>query len=447
MSKTRLNRLLTELETGLSENFRKIIDYNNLCFQFSVAQVEKEIKDELELIGQGQKLRNGIVSLIAREAVVNLKNAFTKSNSPTLVKDKAERAKEVAAGKIFLSNKSGTNTFRALTEILKPVKATIIQRVRIAGVSLPTGPEGEESQFFNIEHLTTVSDIRMADVILKAAGSKKKATNLIGKIKQFSSPEAKIIFDEFILTVINQTKGNKGTIEKDLELKLEWKSEKRNKKEGREEIAARKRILVEELKRIISEQIKHRQTLGASDTVEELTSKKVTALIDEAIADTPKIKKKFRNTKIKNTTTKAKKVVKVPSKIKANKSARMGPSGISLPEKKAMPEVQGPSALEMLAYINSRLPDTVAKNMDLPGLQYQTGRFAQSVKALNVLKTKGGFPSIEYTYQRDPYQVFEMGAGRAPWATPDRDPRKLIDRSIREIAVELLTGRLYTRRV
>ena len=40
-----------------------------------------------------------------------------------------------------------------------------------------------------------------------------------------------------------------------------------------------------------------------------------------------------------------------------------------------------------------------------------------------------------------------MGAGEAPWASPDRDPRKLIDESIREIAAQMAVGRFYTRRV
>ena len=39
-----------------------------------------------------------------------------------------------------------------------------------------------------------------------------------------------------------------------------------------------------------------------------------------------------------------------------------------------------------------------------------------------------------------------MGVGDARWATPDRDPRKVIDMSIREIAAQLVVGRLYTRR-
>ena len=33
------------------------------------------------------------------------------------------------------------------------------------------------------------------------------------------------------------------------------------------------------------------------------------------------------------------------------------------------------------------------------------------------------------------------------YSNPDRDPRTLIDKSIREIAAEMVTGRLYTRRI
>ena len=40
-----------------------------------------------------------------------------------------------------------------------------------------------------------------------------------------------------------------------------------------------------------------------------------------------------------------------------------------------------------------------------------------------------------------------MGNGTPPWATPERDPRKLIERSIREIAAQFAIGRFYTRRV
>ena len=102
------------------------------------------------------------------------------------------------------------------------------------------------------------------------------------------------------------------------------------------------------------------------------------------------------------------------------------------------------SPLRLLGTLNKQLPQTVRENMDLPALRNRTGRFASSVIATDVITTPQGFQSIGYTYQKDPYQTFEMGYAKG---SPDRDPRTLIDRSIREIAAEFALGRLYTRRV
>jgi len=108
---------------------------------------------------------------------------------------------------------------------------------------------------------------------------------------------------------------------------------------------------------------------------------------------------------------------------------------------------QGPNITSLQALINAKLPQTVAQNMGPPGLENRTGRFASSVHITDVSQTAQGYPSIGYNYQRNPYQVFEMTHGDPRWATPDRDPRKLIDSSIREIAAQLAIGRFYTRRI
>ena len=102
--------------------------------------------------------------------------------------------------------------------------------------------------------------------------------------------------------------------------------------------------------------------------------------------------------------------------------------------------------LQMIAMINKELPKTVMDNMGAPRLENQTGRFARSVRVTDIVQTPKGFPSIGYTYQRNPYQVFEEGSS-GPWANGHRDPRQLIDQSIREIAVQFAMGRLYTRRL
>ena len=79
-------------------------------------------------------------------------------------------------------------------------------------------------------------------------------------------------------------------------------------------------------------------------------------------------------------------------------------------------------------------------------VENRTGRFAQSVRALDVSRTAQGFPSIGYTYMKDRYGHYESTSG-SRFADADRDPRPLIDQSIREIVIGFGLGRLYTRRV
>ena len=105
------------------------------------------------------------------------------------------------------------------------------------------------------------------------------------------------------------------------------------------------------------------------------------------------------------------------------------------------------SLFSIMAMINQKLPQTVRKNMISPRLENRTGRFANSAKITEVTRTAQGFPSFGYTYDKDPYQVYESGVGKAPWEDGQRDPRQLIDASIRELAANLALGRFYTRRV
>ena len=105
------------------------------------------------------------------------------------------------------------------------------------------------------------------------------------------------------------------------------------------------------------------------------------------------------------------------------------------------------SMFTVMVMINQKLPETVKKNMKAPRLQNQTGKFASSVRITEATRTARGFPSFGYTYENNPYQVYESGVGREPWEDGHRDPRQLIDASIREIAANLALGRFYTRRV
>ena len=152
--------------------------------------------------------------------------------------------------------------------------------------------------------------------------------------------------------------------------------------------------------------------------------------------------KKTVKTEKKNSKSKKGRAVKASIAIK-------GLSDLSKGSSKRRPTQSSPleDMLKMIGVINARLPQVVRKNMGTPELNNVTGRFANSVQVTEVIKTPQGFPSIGYTYQKAPYQVFEDGVGAAPWANGQRDPRNLIDRSIREISAEMFVGRLYTRRI
>jgi hypothetical protein len=138
-----------------------------------------------------------------------------------------------------------------------------------------------------------------------------------------------------------------------------------------------------------------------------------------------------------------KKNIEKSDRYKRKKTVGSTKRAAALKRKKATPAMK---PLQLMGLINKELPNKVRENMEIPGLENRTGRFAQSARITDITETAKGFPSIGYTYQRDPYQVFENGSS-GPWSNGQRDPRTLIDRSIREIAVQFAIGRFYTRRM
>lgn len=166
------------------------------------------------------------------------------------------------------------------------------------------------------------------------------------------------------------------------------------------------------------------------------------------IEDFVKPLRRKKNIKVKTKNTKVKK-----SKGNVQRKSKQRKSTIAAYKDKDKTRLQtsqarkgvASSPLALVTLLNKELPSVVRKNMQAPGLVNRTGRFAESVEITDIMRTPKGYPSIGYTYQRDPYEVFEGGSGN-PRATPERDPRVLIDRSIREIAAKHALGRFYTRR-
>ena len=104
------------------------------------------------------------------------------------------------------------------------------------------------------------------------------------------------------------------------------------------------------------------------------------------------------------------------------------------------------SPLHLEAMLQALLPQVVASKMGQGGaLNYQTGRFANSVKPEAVMVGPQGGVQVNYTYDKFPYQTFEPGFKQG---STQRDPRKIIGESVREIAQSIIGSKfLKVRRV
>ncbi len=102
---------------------------------------------------------------------------------------------------------------------------------------------------------------------------------------------------------------------------------------------------------------------------------------------------------------------------------------------------ESPIALRNL--LNEALPQMVASKMVSPALRFRTGRFANSVRVDMIHQGPRGGIGVDYTYQRDPYETFEPGNKQG---STQRDPKKIIGESIRELATGILGKQPHTIR-
>ncbi len=109
------------------------------------------------------------------------------------------------------------------------------------------------------------------------------------------------------------------------------------------------------------------------------------------------------------------------------------------------------SPIALMSLLQKALPIELRKEMTgayPKGLEWRTGRLGTSARIQNILPI-GNMTTIQYTYQRNPYEVFEPGSG-SPLASATRDPQALIGGTIREIAQSIMGtkfGLIRTKRV
>lgn len=108
------------------------------------------------------------------------------------------------------------------------------------------------------------------------------------------------------------------------------------------------------------------------------------------------------------------------------------------------------SPIGLTELLNKSLAKELMKNMGpYPRrLENRSGRFARSAEVVNIAPLPKSV-EIQYTYQKDPYEVFEPDNGN-PMASWGRDPRRLIGGTIRELAQSIMGtkyGIVRTKRV
>jgi hypothetical protein len=152
--------------------------------------------------------------------------------------------------------------------------------------------------------------------------------------------------------------------------------------------------------------------------------------------DAKKQKRKSKNT-VKTASKASTRKVSIAGAAVVARKATQAPKSVATAKTSASP-------VALRNMLNAVLPQEVASRMSAPALQFRTGRFANSARVENVLVGPRGGTQIEYSYMRNPYETFEPGGKQG---STNRDPRRIIGASIREIATGIIGNRFTLRRI
>ena len=297
----------------------------------------------------------------------------------------------------------------------------------------------EAKAIWHLEHgnLEGISESQVSDALVQALATQTTEEELIGEaeLKQFlqnSNIDLRVVRDSNtgkMLVFIGSKLGNY----------KEAKDSRRRRKELTD--------LVKELRKTVEETGEKIIGLPGSPSFLDLKRKEaIKKVVDPIKKRNPKAKVKIsENLKEKGSKTDLQTKNKLVSTTLGKGLKSVSGRAPNRPSRRVQKGVSS-SPLAMIKMINAKLPRVVAENMGSPALENRTGRFAGSVRVVDAQVTPKGFTSFGYTYQRDPYGVFESTSGTR-FASPERDPRVLIEGSIREIAQEMAIGRFFTRRV
>lgn len=449
-----LNKLHNELSVSSSDYRALVVNTQWHTFKTSTANIKAETmkefgkrsivptseqKEEVEnaaskaftnILTEIKKLRNDPQVMIDRKATYlnakRLRLVFTTYGEPIKKAYRAQLDPSVTFDRIKGIYKE------AMQQYFKDLQLITDNAIRKKSKSKKSGKLNKETsvgKFFHLGHLDTmgVVETQLRDSLGKAFNDLplEEHGNITGLLEQhgidlsYQRIDNKDMMEVKIESATdNMARGGKlGTTKKNLLSALRSAMEKFNPME-----------------------------VSGSDTPRQRKIKQATKALTEPFEKikSSSLKVKTIKTTLKKSSSKKQTLSTEQKALKSSKRLKVGTIPVSKAPKRKETASPASSPLHLMVAINKKLPQVVAQNMQSPALNYRTGRFSSSVKVTDVVRTPRGYPSFGYTYDKFPYQTFEVGHAQGD---PERDPRKLINQSIREIAAEMAIGRFFTRRV
>ena len=425
MSKRALSLLLKDVVkkedadksiSGTSTTYRKeFLDKNKQIFELgTIAHIADEIKTEIN-IAEPSLITDGLLTLSdINQAAIVLRNTFMAKVKPASVMDSD-------AGIVVY------NTYDPLAKNLSAANKMAFEYLEKV-VSAKSGSTGKlTSALTSPDHVRTNAEIRFSQVFYNKLSDPVQALRALKDYGNLSEEAHDTFLTQYSEITSYYTKGQK-VFDLTVGAELKLRSRKGNEAAGNEITKA----LTENLRDAVNKAIVNHNWVDqeGSDSYKQALFKELNNIVVKG-GGTGKIQPvdSAKNTSSQSTRRSVKTKQYKPEKTK------------KVTAKKPLINLQA-----IVNYINGRLPGAIRANMDEGSLVNRTGRFSNSAKVVGASMTPQGYPSLAYTYQRSPYDVFDPVLGRKPWNTPGRDPKKLIEKSVRDIAKDMMIGRFYLRR-
>lgn len=458
-----LNKLDSELKKSSKEYRREQADKRAHIFRYNSGKFAKQVKIQAEAQGiplsnkdkafinkeaEGllTKLKRSLPRIKADEKKLTSGKSFIRMTFTSSVKRKSQYGDpDSIYGKIYDTYRPHLKVaFTNIQNYLRQQEFTNEKTGRVKNKALRTKTgkvreaPGREVQLGHVEGKSVIESL-IRDAFEDVLGDESIFTETGDALKE---PDIRKMMSDLGIDVslIKDAKIDTYTVE--LEAAVDNRS-------GGDLLKKQKASLQNQIKKAIKK-LGGIKNLSGSDTPREKYIKKTRQEVLEPFKNLKNVKVSANDLKIDDKSSSGDKNSKAKAKKAARSKKRIGraalPAVARMRRKKAADRSAARQPLELLGLLNQKLPETVRKNMQEPGLVNRSGTFADSVKVTEIAQTPKGFPSIGYTYRRDPYQVFEEGSS-GNWSNGYRDPRDLIDKSIRELAAQFAIGRFYTRRV